>query len=33
MIDARNVTGRGFPFIDAFGILTSQPLRVKVIKE
>jgi hypothetical protein len=33
MIDARNVTGRGFPFAKDFGILPSPPLRVKVIKE
>jgi hypothetical protein len=33
MIDARNVTGRGFPFIKDFGVLTSSPLNVKIIKE
>ena len=33
MIDARNVTGHGFPFAEDFGILTSPTLRVKVIKE
>ncbi|HEY5346411.1 MAG TPA: hypothetical protein VIK62_08720, partial [Verrucomicrobiae bacterium] len=33
MFDGRNATGRGLPFIKDFGVLTSPPLRVKVIKE
>jgi len=33
MIDARNVTGRSYSFANDFGILTSPPLRVKVVKE
>ena len=33
MVDWRNVTGRGVPFVKDFGVLTSPPLRVKVIKE
>jgi hypothetical protein len=33
MLDGRNATGHGLPFIKDFGVLTSPPLRVKVIKE
>ncbi len=33
MLDGRNATGRGLPFFKDFGILTSPPLRVKIIKE
>jgi len=33
MLDARNVAGSGLPFADTFGILSSPPLRVKVIKK
>jgi hypothetical protein len=33
MVDGRNATMRGLPFIKDFGVLTSPPLRVKVIKE
>lgn len=33
MTDWRNITPRGNPFYKDFGVLTSPPLRVKVIKE
>ena len=33
MTDWRNVTLRGLPFTKDFGVLTSPPLRVKVIKK
>jgi hypothetical protein len=33
MLDARNVTGGGLPYVTNFGVLTSPPLRVKIIKE
>ena len=33
MVDGRNATGRGLSSIKDFGILTSPPLRVEVIKE
>jgi hypothetical protein len=33
MTDWRNTTSRGIPFAKDFGILTSVPLRVKVVKE
>ena len=33
MTDWRNISSRGFKFYKDFGVLTSPPLRVKVIKE
>ena len=33
MLDGRNATSTGVPFIKDFGVLTSPPLRVKVIKK
>lgn len=33
MVDWRNVASHGYPFVKDFGVLTSPPLRVKVIKE
>jgi hypothetical protein len=33
MLDGRNATRRGLPFIADFGVLTSPPLRVRIIKK